>query len=65
MKIVFLLNRYVTLFGQSFLTLEELGLLSHGSRKVLVSIYFVDAYRLAELERGSFVRIFSGSRCSW
>ena len=35
-KVVFLLNRYGALIGQSFILLEELGILSHGSRKVLV-----------------------------
>ncbi|KAF8141380.1 hypothetical protein EV363DRAFT_1412838 [Boletus edulis] len=32
-KAIFLLNRYGTLIVQSFITLEELGILSHGSQK--------------------------------
>jgi hypothetical protein len=37
-KALFLLNRYGTLIGQSFLVLGELGILSHGSRKIHVSL---------------------------
>ncbi|KIK91382.1 hypothetical protein PAXRUDRAFT_830880 [Paxillus rubicundulus Ve08.2h10] len=32
-KATFLLNRYVNLIGQSFIALEETGILSHGSQK--------------------------------
>ncbi|KAF8414990.1 hypothetical protein L210DRAFT_2777575 [Boletus edulis BED1] len=39
-KAIFLLNRYGTLIVQSFITLEELGILSHGSQKVLDPVSF-------------------------
>ncbi|KAF8836944.1 hypothetical protein BDN67DRAFT_1071689 [Paxillus ammoniavirescens] len=36
-KATFLLNRYVNLIGQSFIALEETGILSHGSHKLCAS----------------------------
>ena len=51
MNVVFLLNRYGTLIGQSALMLEELGILSHGSREVLKFVNFADAYTHTKLER--------------
>lgn len=37
-KAIFLLNRYGTLIAQSSLMIEELGVLSHGSEKVFLSL---------------------------
>ncbi|KAI9567096.1 hypothetical protein HD554DRAFT_1024759 [Boletus coccyginus] len=42
-KIVFLLTRYGTLIGQSFILLEELGILSHGSRKFCANFQWFQA----------------------
>ena len=39
MKVIFLLNRYGNLIGQSIFTLEELGILSGGSIEVSIPVY--------------------------
>ncbi|KAF8448778.1 hypothetical protein L210DRAFT_3756650 [Boletus edulis BED1] len=42
-KAIFLLNRYGTLIVQSFITLEELGILSHGSQKFCVQFLWLQS----------------------
>ncbi|KAF8555852.1 hypothetical protein OG21DRAFT_1507215 [Imleria badia] len=67
-KVLFLLNRYGTLIGQSFITVEELGILGHSSRKFCLNFqWFLPpfVFFLSETTRTLLLlRAWSLWRCS-